>query len=194
MGQKYFFAYLCNICMILRLIRILDFIAYVIWMISVSFTIFGQLLWWRVKVSRMATVENGFLGLKWDYFADLSLHTISNPILANISRPNWLLILNRDWLLKMDFLSSLQRWPFLNNIQWDEIYFWWFENEKISIIQIENSIIVAVEFLYCRGDSMIWDFTGRRPLPARDDVVSIEGGPKLWNHVSKVWRLPVWRN
>jgi len=31
-----------------------------------------------------------------------------------------------------------------------------------------------------------------RPLP--DYVVSIKGGPKLWNHVSKVWRLLVWRN
>ena len=47
---------------------------------------------------------------------------------------------------------------------------------------------------YSRGDSMIWDFVGRRPLPARDYVVSIMGGPKLWNHVSKVWRLLVWRN
>ena len=35
---------------------------------------------------------------------------------------------------------------------------------------------------------------GRRPLPVRDYVVSIEDGPKLWNHVWKVWRLLVWRN
>ena len=28
-----------------------------------------------------------------------------------------------------------------------------------------------------RGDSMIWNFTGRRPLPVRDYVLSIEGGP-----------------
>ena len=42
------------------------------------------------------------------------------------------------------------------------------------------------------GDSMICDFSGRRPLPVRDYVVSIEVGPELWNHVSKVWRLLVW--
>ena len=36
---------------------------------------------------------------------------------------------------------------------------------------------------------MIWNFTDRRPLPVRDYVVSIEGGPELLNHVSKVWRL-----
>ena len=47
---------------------------------------------------------------------------------------------------------------------------------------------------YSRGDSMIWDFVSRRPLPVRDHVVSIKDGPKLWNHVSKVWRLLVWRN
>ena len=67
-----------------------------------------------VKHSRMVTLENDLFGLKWDYCADLSLNIISNPILANISRPNWLLNLNHDWLLKTDFLSSLQKWPFLN--------------------------------------------------------------------------------
>ena len=41
---------------------------------------------------------------------------------------------------------------------------------------------------------MIWDFVGRRPLPVRDYVVSIKGGPKLGNHVSKVWRLLVRQN
>ena len=44
---------------------------------------------------------------------------------------------------------------------------------------------------YSREDSMIWDFTGRRPLPVRAYVVSIGGGPKLRNHVSKVWRFLV---
>ena len=38
---------------------------------------------------------------------------------------------------------------------------------------------------------MIWDFMGRRPLPVRDYVVSIEDGLKWSNHVSKVWRLLV---
>ena len=33
--------------------------------------------------------------------------------------------------------------------------------------------------VYARGDSMISDFTDRRPLPVRDYVVSIENGPKL---------------
>ena len=33
---------------------------------------------------------------------------------------------------------------------------------------------------------MIWDFMGRRPLSTRDYVVSIEDGPRLLNHVSKV--------
>ena len=32
-----------------------------------------------------------------------------------------------------------------------------------------------------RGDSMISDFTGNRPLPVRDSFVSIEDGLKLWN-------------
>ena len=32
---------------------------------------------------------------------------------------------------------------------------------------------------YSRGDPMIWDFVGRRPLPVRDYVVSIKDGPKL---------------
>ena len=41
---------------------------------------------------------------------------------------------------------------------------------------------------------MIWDFVSRRPLPVRDYVVSIKGRPKMWNHVSKVWRLLVWWN
>ena len=31
------------------------------------------------------------------------------------------------------------------------------------------------------------DSTGRRPLPVRDYVVSIEHGPQLLNYVSKVW-------
>ena len=44
---------------------------------------------------------------------------------------------------------------------------------------------------WARGDSVISDFTGRQPVPVRDYVVSIEGGPKLRNHVSKVWRLLV---
>ena len=66
-------------------------------------------VWWQLK--------SDFIGLNWDYCTDLTLYNISNPILANISRPNWLLILNRDWLLKMDFLSSLQKWSILNNIQ-----------------------------------------------------------------------------
>ena len=33
--------------------------------------------------------------------------------------------------------------------------------------------------VWTRGDSMIWDFVGRRPLPVRDCVVSIKGGPKM---------------
>ena len=41
---------------------------------------------------------------------------------------------------------------------------------------------------------MIWDLMGRLPLLARDYVDSIDGGSKLWNHVSKNWRLLVWRN
>ena len=41
---------------------------------------------------------------------------------------------------------------------------------------------------------MIWDFVDRRPLPVRDYVVWIKGGPQLWNQVSKVWRLLMWRN
>ena len=32
---------------------------------------------------------------------------------------------------------------------------------------------------YGRGDSMIWDFMGRRPLPVRDYAVSIQGGSEL---------------
>ena len=35
---------------------------------------------------------------------------------------------------------------------------------------------------------MISEFKGRRPLLARDYVLLIEDGPKLWNHVSKVWQ------
>ena len=30
---------------------------------------------------------------------------------------------------------------------------------------------------YTRGDSMIWDFKGRRPLSAKDHVISIKDGP-----------------
>ena len=37
---------------------------------------------------------------------------------------------------------------------------------------------------------MIWVFTGRRPLPVRDHVVLIEGGPKSRNHVSKSLATP----
>ena len=37
------------------------------------------------------------------------------------------------------------------------------------------------------------DFYGP-PTPARDYVVSLEGGPIMSNHVSKVWWLVVWRN
>ena len=48
--------------------------------------------------------------------------------------------------------------------------------------------------VWTRGDSMILDFLARRPLPVRNYVVPIKGGPKRWNHVSKVWRLLVWRN
>ena len=29
---------------------------------------------------------------------------------------------------------------------------------------------------YTRGDSMIWDFKGRRPLSAKDHVVSMKDG------------------
>ena len=43
-----------------------------------------------------------------------------------------------------------------------------------SVILIGKSLII-----YIRGDSMIWDFVGRRPLSVRDYVVSIKGGPKL---------------
>ena len=35
------------------------------------------------------------------------------------------------------------------------------------------------EMVQSRGDSMISDFTDRRPLSVRDYVVSIEGCPKL---------------
>ena len=38
---------------------------------------------------------------------------------------------------------------------------------------------VFERMIYSRGDSMIWDFKGRRPLPVRDYVTSIKGGPKL---------------
>ena len=48
--------------------------------------------------------------------------------------------------------------------------------------------------VYIRGDSMIWDFKGHRPLSAKEHVVSIKDGPLLWNKMSKVWRVHVWRN
>ena len=64
-----------------------------------------------------------------------------------------------------------------------------FSSEQKKIKMSEQRIRVP----WTSEDSMISDFTGRRPLPARDYVVSIDG-PKLWNHVSKVWRLLVWRN
>ena len=47
------------------------------------------------------------------------------------------------------------------------------ENEKLE------SLLAAKERDYIRGDSMIWDFKGRRPLPVRDYEISIKGGPKL---------------
>ena len=41
---------------------------------------------------------------------------------------------------------------------------------------------------------MNWDFIGRRPLSGSDYVISVEEGPHLWNHVSKVCRVLMRRN
>ena len=43
--------------------------------------------------------------------------------------------------------------------------------------QPPTEVLQRLKMAYCRGDSMISDFTARRPLPVRDNVVSIEGGP-----------------
>ena len=43
--------------------------------------------------------------------------------------------------------------------------------------RIESSVFATI--FIPRGDSMIWDFVGRRPLPVRDYVVSLMGGPKM---------------
>ena len=40
---------------------------------------------------------------------------------------------------------------------------------------------------------MVWVLIGRRPLMVRDLAVSLEDGPWLLNHISKVWRLLFWR-
>jgi len=50
------------------------------------------------------------------------------------------------------------------------IFFILYQNVEIKIVRA---------ITYGRGDSMIWDFVGRRPLPVMDYVVSIKGGPKL---------------
>ena len=57
-----------------------------------------------------------------------------------------------------------------------------FDNEVLFITPvntINNSKSFENYIDYIRGDSMIWDFVGRRPLPVRDYVVSIKGGPKM---------------
>ena len=38
------------------------------------------------------------------------------------------------------------------------------------------------------------DFTGRRPLPVKNCVVSIGDGLEMLNKLSKVWRVNVWQN
>ena len=67
-----------------------------------------------------------------------------------------------------------------------------FKSVQVQCSKMEHDF--SWKRVYDRGDSMNWDFVGRRSLPVRDYVVSIKGGPKLWNHVSKVWRLLVWWN
>ena len=40
-------------------------------------------------------------------------------------------------------------------------------------------ILLILDRFEDRGDSMIWVFIDRRPLPVKDYVVSIEDGPKF---------------
>ena len=56
-----------------------------------------------------------------------------------------------------------------------------FNNVKIEFLEIHSKGLEskALVIVYIREDSMISDVTGRRPLPVRNHMVSIEGGPKL---------------
>ena len=49
---------------------------------------------------------------------------------------------------------------------------------KSSALIVQANQMLKI-FVQAREDSIIWDFTGCRPLPARDYAVSIEGGLKL---------------
>ena len=56
------------------------------------------------------------------------------------------------------------------------------QNREITVILVATPDFITLygnynTILYTGGDSMIWDFMGRRPLPARDLVVSIKDGP-----------------
>ena len=55
------------------------------------------------------------------------------------------------------------------------------------------TVFIALSKLYHRvwskGDSMIWDFMGRRPLTK---VMWIKEGPYMWNKMSKNCRVHVW--
>ena len=51
---------------------------------------------------------------------------------------------------------------------------------NVTLMRPNNGVHrIRLHISYIRGDSMVWNFVGRRPLPARDYVVSIKGGPKL---------------
>ena len=51
----------------------------------------------------------------------------------------------------------------------------------VIIVLVGNKVSILNTFPgpMGRGDSMIWDFVGRRPLPVSDYAISIAGGSKL---------------
>ena len=58
----------------------------------------------------------------------------------------------------------------------------WFEfriDSIVSILYRDDKHQEDAPRVKTRGDSMIWNFTGRRPLSVRDYMVSLDGGPML---------------
>ena len=49
--------------------------------------------------------------------------------------------------------------------------------DPAKIFRLPDIKFYRTENPYLRGDSMIWDFKGRRPLSAKDHVIWIKDGP-----------------
>ena len=48
---------------------------------------------------------------------------------------------------------------------------------NVTLMRPNNGVHrIRVHIGYIRGDSMVWNFVGRRPLPVRDYVISMKGG------------------